>query len=112
MTMITARFESKPPHHTRWVVLEANTLEEMDQLAGLFLACGWEETTTVRPLGGQENGRPLLQAKRTFGKNGSGLFRGWPPDQAKAYIHKAKNLLAQEGINNVPYKKLTMADLI
>jgi hypothetical protein len=110
--MITARFESKPPHHTRWVVLEADTLEEMDQVAGLFLACGWEETTTVRPLGSQKNGRPVLQAKRTLAKNGSGLFRGWTPDEAEAYIHQARNILAREGINKVPYKKLTMADLI
>lgn len=110
--MITARWESKPPHHTRWVVLEADTLEEMDQLAACFLACGWEETTTVRPLGRHENARPLLQARRTFAKNGSGLFGGWAADETKTYLRQARKLLAQQGIKHVPHKRLTMADLI
>ncbi len=99
--MLTARFESKSPHKTLFVVIEGTTHDSLEEAKLTFeVLYGWQ--VDLRKLD-----NTLLAHK-----SGTGLFGGWSPEEFIVYKSQARRALAMLGIKKVPHKKLTLHDLL
>lgn len=101
-------FESKAPHTTPWLSIEFDVDDEPTTFLQRLAAEGWEEDeryARVPPLDGR-------QEIHVGGPAGSGLFGGWKDQEKRRNMRAIRELLRNEGFVDVPWNKLTLADLL
>jgi hypothetical protein len=108
MKGVTVAFESKAPHTTPWLSIEYPVGEEPEELLANLAELGWKTSTRLRfapPLDGMQEVviEPPL---------GTGLFRGWKPEEARKNMPAVRRLLRRHGFDRVPWNRLELADLI
>lgn len=111
-----AIFQSKVPHVTVMLAIRYNVNTEQDALAAVTQALegiGWlrqdHEFFPIMPASPLPDG----SAEYTFFKPGSGLFRGWTPEERRTFMLPVRRLLRRLGwTGRIPVQRLTMADCI
>lgn len=103
--MTTLQFESKAPHHTRWLAVSFPVDQRPDALLADLAAIGWRVGTSPAPVG---NTQTLY-----VGKIGSGLFGGWTANELPDFLNEVTSVIVRHGFDAaVPYRRRTMSDSI
>jgi hypothetical protein len=100
---VSVTFQSKHPHRTCWLAIRWAG-EEPAALFTDLQALGWTRHTAAPPLAGTHD--------VAFGKEGTGLFRGWTPGERKANLAQARRVLRRHGFTRVPVQRLDLQDLL
>lgn len=107
MSGVTLAFESKAPHTTPWLSIEYPVGEEPTELFAELAELGWEPD-------GLAPAPPLDGIQEVYLKppQGSDLFYGWKPAEAKKHMPAVRRLLRKHGFDRVPWNRLELADLL
>lgn len=100
---LTAYWESKHPHHTRWLVVEGPNVF-VGQVADELVEAGWTEEPAPPDLG--------TDIKKQFSKPGTDIFGGWTKKEGKARVKEAHGILARYGVTEVIHYELDPMDLL
>lgn len=106
---VALAFESKAPHLTCWIAIEAPMVAPPADLFAALQAAGWSEGL-LGPAYPGPNG--YLIQEYAFSKHGSALFNGWTATEAKANLAAARTILARFGFDHVPHNHLRLQDLL
>lgn len=104
---VLVALESKPPHRTYWVAVEAPAGREPEELYAALRGIGFDT-------GGAGAPPPPVDGvqQRTFTKPGSGLFRSWVDEEREANLGDVRRVLAAFGFGEAPLLDLTARDLL
>ncbi len=103
-------FQSKHPHNTVFLFVEYDESE-------LTLYHQLRDYLTVIGMFNVQEQRRVASMKptSTFSANGSGPFGSWTKAEKKLYMDRFRRILKQPdclGLSEVPYRKLTLEDLL
>lgn len=101
-------FESKFPHTTPWLSIEFDVDEEPSELLSDLRKIDWLED-------GRMNRLPPLDGRQeitVLGPTGTGLFNLWTDAERRQHLPVVRRVLRRHGFNNVPWNRLTLADLL
>jgi|SRR5947209_7576593 len=103
---LQCEFQSGPPHRTNVLVLEFNEAQRPGALLKSLRDIGWQEDGLAQP--------PACEGRQelTLVKRGTGLFGGWTADERDLFMAEARTALERYLHFDVPYRKLTVADLL
>lgn len=97
-------FQSKHPHRTRFLVVAYDKQkDDVNPIVNAMESVGWLPKDCF--FGSKT---PEIH----FSKPGTDIFNSWTTEEHKLFIKEAEKALKTVGIKNVPYRKLTIQDLI
>ena len=105
---VSVAFESKPRHTTPWLSVEFPIDEEPRDLFSALTEIGWAEEMRyprIPPLDG-------VQEAHIIPPTGSDLFGSWNKRERREHMRQVRRVLREQGFVDVPWHKLTWADLV